>query len=391
MSFLQRILSADYRRALAAEAACDFALAARLYARCGEPLKVAEMHLLRVKPEAPRAEVLAELREAARWAHEAARLDAEPAAARLREVARAVAREASRDAPTVPPDPILLREAAALYEAGGAFADAAECLEPLDLPRAAELWGKAGEIARMESLLDRERADERAAFALREAFDEYHMEMAAGRRQAARAALVRCVDSPAAGAERAEYIRLREELDSRLTLGHVTLQTGAELPVVYTSSFPVWLGREGASGLALTDASVSRRHARILEQNGGFVLEDCASRNGTRLGGIPIGAPLALGERGEIALGQDCALEYRVGTGTLALAVVRGIKRGWRLCAQAAPFLLASGVELAFRDTRPLLRSTVGPLLLDGARAAAEVELLRGDRVGVEGLSWLVV
>src|SRR5205823_6510374 len=113
------------------------------------------MHLLRVRPGIPRAEVLAELREAARWARGAGgsgRLR-EAALARLREVARGIGREALRDSPTVPPDPELLREAAALFDEGEAPAEAAACLEQAGEPaRAAELYGKAGELSRMEAL-----------------------------------------------------------------------------------------------------------------------------------------------------------------------------------------------------------------------------------------------
>src|SRR5215468_2424860 len=102
------------------------------------------MHLLRVRPEAARAEVLAELREAARWARGATTRQRDAAQAKLREVARALAREAVRDTPTVPPELELLREAAVLYDEGGAPAEAAECLEAAGEPaRAAELYGRA--------------------------------------------------------------------------------------------------------------------------------------------------------------------------------------------------------------------------------------------------------
>jgi hypothetical protein len=413
MGFLQRLLSSDYRQALAAEAASDFALAARLYAQCGETLKVAEMHLLRVRPEAGREDNLRALREAARWGAEALTRRPEEAAQLLCKVARGLSREARRDAPTVATELELLREAASLYECASALREAAECFESIgELLRAAELYGRAGDLSRMEALLDREREQARSAFELREAWEQYRMELLTGRRSVARAALQRCAASPMAGAERAEYLRLLEELGGRwLSGGHVTLRVGLEAPTVYTR-LPVVLGRDGASGLALRDGSVSRHHARISLRPAGpkaasdgagpapgdgprLVLCDCGSKNGTRLGGLPIGGEITLGERGEIALGDDCVLEFewRAGTdgGRLELRVVRGRERGWRLCAQDAPFALSPTVDLRFVGGQPVLRNAAGPFTLGGVPAAVEVELLRSDRVGADGTSWEVV
>src|SRR6476661_7013597 len=68
VTFFKRMFSADFRRAVAAEAAGDYAEAARAYALAGEHAKVAEMHLLRAE-RAPSPEAnLAELRAAVRWA-----------------------------------------------------------------------------------------------------------------------------------------------------------------------------------------------------------------------------------------------------------------------------------------------------------------------------------
>jgi len=380
VSFLSRLLSSDYRRALAAEAAGDYSLAARLYAQCGETRKVAEMHLLQIGPKTQRDEALARLREAARWAGDDGTL--------LRKAAQGIEREGRRDAPTAPPDGELLREAAELYERASAFRQAAMCMEAAgDATRAAELWGRAGDLTRMESLLDRERAGERAAEALREAWEEYGLEMAAGRREKARAAIERCCTSPAAGAERPEYLRLREELDGRRLSDFVGLRGN----LVYAGAFPIVLGREGTSGLALRDGSVSRQHARIDFQGGRFVLSDFGSRNGTRLDGIAIANAIELGERGEIGLGEDCGIEFAVRGKRLELAVTRGREKGWRLLAQPAPFELATGVMLRFEGGRPILRSERGPFRLSGQMASSEIECIRGDVVSLEGATWEVV
>jgi hypothetical protein len=375
VSFFSRLLSSDYRRALAAEAAGDYPLAARLYAQCGESVKVAEMHLLQVSPKSAREEALARLREAARWAAEDAGI--------LRRAAHGIEREGRRDTPTAPPDAELLREASALYERASAYRQAAQCLEAIGDPRAADLWGRAGDLSRMEALLDRDRAEAQAKEALREAWEEYRLEMAAGRRERARAGLERCCDSPAAGAERPEYLRLREDLDRRRRRGFVTVgQT------VYAGVFPLILGRDGASGLALNDGSVSRQHAKIEFASGSFVLADCESRNGTRLDGIAIGDAMALGERGQIGLGDDCVIDFAIRGQRIELAVVRGRERGWKLRAQTTPFELATGVTLRFEFGRPLLRSERGPFRLGAETASQEIEPIAGDAITLDNLRW---
>jgi hypothetical protein len=380
VSFLSRWLSSDYRRALAAEAVGDYPLAARLYAQCGESRKVAEMQLLQVGPQTAREEVLGRLREAARWAHGESTL--------LRRAAQGIEREGRRDTPTVPPDGELLREAAALYERAGAFRQAAQCLEGVGEPaRAADLWGRAGDLARMEALLDREREGERVKAELREAWEEYRLELAAGRRERARAAMEKCCTSPAATAERPEYLRLRADLDTRRRQGFVALRGN----LIYVGTFPVALGRDGTSGLALHDGSVSRQHAHIDFSQGQFVLVDCGSRNGTRLDGIAISEPIALGERGEIGLGDDCGIAFFVHTEHLELRVTRGRDRGWRLLAGQAPFELAPGVRLRFEAGRPIVRSERGPFRLAGQLASSEIEWISGDVASIADMTWEVL
>src|SRR5579872_1772481 len=48
---------------------------------------------------------------------------------------------------------------------------------------------------------------------------------------------------------------------------------------------PFTIGRQPGSGLILRDTRVSRTHARILAQEGRYLLEDCGSRHGTFVNG----------------------------------------------------------------------------------------------------------
>jgi len=51
----------------------------------------------------------------------------------------------------------------------------------------------------------------------------------------------------------------------------------------------VTIGRDPSCEVALTDPSVSRRHASIEWTYAGYVLRDLGSRNGTFVGGEPVG------------------------------------------------------------------------------------------------------
>ncbi len=71
------------------------------------------------------------------------------------------------------------------------------------------------------------------------------------------------------------------------------------------------LGREEEAVLWIDAPTVSRRHARIVVTEGSAVLEDLGSKNGTRLRGVKLTAPVALADGDEIWLGQ-VPLTFRV-------------------------------------------------------------------------------
>lgn len=64
------------------------------------------------------------------------------------------------------------------------------------------------------------------------------------------------------------------------------------------------LGREPEASLWIDDASVSRRHARIVVGEDGATLEDLGSKNGTKLRGKKIGGAEPLADRDEILVGS---------------------------------------------------------------------------------------
>lgn len=71
------------------------------------------------------------------------------------------------------------------------------------------------------------------------------------------------------------------------------------------------LGRDPDAGVYVEDASVSRRHARVVIGPGEAILEDLNSRNGTFLNGRRIDGPAPLGNGAVIGLGL-VTLTFRV-------------------------------------------------------------------------------
>ena len=71
------------------------------------------------------------------------------------------------------------------------------------------------------------------------------------------------------------------------------------------------LGRDEAATVWIDDASVSRRHARIVIDESGAVLEDLDSKNGTYLRGQRIAAPQKLADEDPVRIGP-ASMIFRV-------------------------------------------------------------------------------
>jgi serine phosphatase RsbU (regulator of sigma subunit) len=63
------------------------------------------------------------------------------------------------------------------------------------------------------------------------------------------------------------------------------------------------IGRQGDSAVYLESLAVSRQHARIRRRDGGFVVEDAGSSNGTYVNGRRIQGPVPLTERDTLQIG----------------------------------------------------------------------------------------
>jgi DNA-binding winged helix-turn-helix (wHTH) protein len=67
------------------------------------------------------------------------------------------------------------------------------------------------------------------------------------------------------------------------------------------------IGRDADADVVIDSAKVSRRHARIVVDDGGAVLEDLGSKNGTFLNGERLGGPAHLAHGDEIRIGRGVA------------------------------------------------------------------------------------
>jgi hypothetical protein len=106
-----------------------------------------------------------------------------------------------------------------------------------------------------------------------------------------------------------------------MTDASLVIQEGAGAGSHHPVDGELILGREqSTANLVIPDPGVSRRHARVLPHNGGVIVEDLGSSNGTYVNGERISGPVELGTGDEVQLG-DTVLGIQSG-GTAATAVM---------------------------------------------------------------------
>src|SRR5688572_21939608 len=78
----------------------------------------------------------------------------------------------------------------------------------------------------------------------------------------------------------------------------------------------ITIGRQEGNTIRLTERNVSRRHARLLRQNGSVVVEDLGSYNGIRINGEKISGQVAVNAGDLIQIGDyDLAIQTDANAG----------------------------------------------------------------------------
>jgi FHA domain len=384
---MRRMFSADYRAAVAAEAAGDVELAAERYALAGEYAGAVRMHLARAARAPTRLGELGALRDAMRWASDDPALRRQAGAAlgkALWESVRAEGIATERDRAKV-------REAADLLVIGENHTLAGEALETIhDHLAAANAYSAGGLVEKMEAALAKDDAALHAVHEETDAFAGYQTAMRVGRRDDARAELARAI---AAASAAAEYRRLLDQLDTAmLAAGKLELKRRGKPLIVACAAPKIVLGRDPLCDLALRAGGVSRQHAEIEHTGDAFTLRDLDSRNGTSVAGLPLAGRVPLVGTGQFGLGDECAIDFEVAGGALLLRIRGGLDRGVALIAGApgqrlelAP--LGTALDVIFQRGRPLLGrggcTTV--TFNDEPLGDVRVQLIREDRLLADG------
>jgi hypothetical protein len=382
-----RRFSADHRAAVAAEAAGNVDLAAERYALAGDHEGAVRMHLARAARAATRNAEVGALRDALRWAGEDPQLQKQASKA----LGRALLENAQAEGIATERDRAKVREAADMLAKGDDHYSAGEALEAIgDHQGAALAYSAGGLVEKMEQALSKE--DQRYTKAREEAdaFADYQTHMRTGRRDDARAELVRALGSTD---NVGEYRRLLDQLDTALlTAGKVELKRRSKPVIVACAAVKIVLGRDALCDVALRAGGVSRQHAEIERAADGFHLRDLDSRNGTSVGGLPLVGKVPLHGSGKFGLGDECTIEFETKDGILIARVGNGLDRGLAVIAgddgqrlDLAP--LGLGLDIQFQKGRPTLgRGTCKEVRFnDEPLGDLRVQLIRGDRVVADG------
>jgi predicted component of type VI protein secretion system len=91
----------------------------------------------------------------------------------------------------------------------------------------------------------------------------------------------------------------------------LTMRSGPNPGTVYAlESDQLSIGRDSSNDIAVNDAEVSRRHARLTFQGGKYVLEDMGSTNGSFVNGQRLTGPRVLKNGEVISLGEQIVFVY---------------------------------------------------------------------------------
>ena len=91
----------------------------------------------------------------------------------------------------------------------------------------------------------------------------------------------------------------------------LVMRTGPTTGKTYTlEAGEISVGRDPSNDIVINDAEVSRKHARLLFQDGSYVLEDLGSTNGTYINGQRLMGPYQLRHGDLVLLGENISMAF---------------------------------------------------------------------------------
>lgn len=286
-----------------------------------------------------------------------------------------------------------LTDAGAELESLGEFTRAAEAYALAgDVDAQAGALARAGEIERLDELLETTQARDHESRARRSAHDDFDRLVTDGRRREA-VAIARASPDESLRARGRELYARRIKSDAPVT----AVVRGQPMRLVLGDRVvlgraPGGAGADGPSGgtIAIPSVALSRRHLAIARRDNELWVKDLGSHNGTWLDGHALTADTSVGSGIELRLGGEVSLALRPADdlpGALAI-LVAGSSRyvaplgparlgigAWRLECAGTP-----GVE----DWVELVTDDGSPAYARGLRLADRVALLVGDAIGTD-------
>ncbi|MEO8212739.1 MAG: FHA domain-containing protein [Myxococcales bacterium] len=296
-------------------------------------------------------------------------------------------------------DRLALSAGASALADGGDLQRAATTFEQAhDWAAAAEVWGRMGELERMEACLGKDEDRHRTRRAAIGAVRDIEALVAAGERLAAFRLAERVPEGlPESAAARQMALSLGAQL---IRSRNVTLRTSGDSKygdtaprTIIFAATPATLGRDPLAEVPLRDPGVSRRHALLAMVGEEPSLTDAGSRGGTFVGGARLSSPLSLRGAAEVSLGTNCRLELQVlAPARIAVRGLSGLDRDLLAMVGRDPLPLgevipeAAGAWMEFdaggvHFCRPRELS----VKIAGQLVSTRVDLLHGDTLEISG------
>jgi tetratricopeptide (TPR) repeat protein len=285
----------------------------------------------------------------------------------------------------------LLMDAGAELEALGEFTRAAEAYAlARDVDAQAGALAKAGEVERLDELLDTTQARDHDSRARRSAHDEFDRLVTDGRRREA-VAIARASSDASLRARGHELYGRRVKAGAPVTA--IVLGRRMRLVLgdrVVLGRAPGDAGGASAGTITVPSAALSRHHLAIARHDHDVRVDDLGSHNGTQLDGRALAAETPVGSGIELRLGGDVSLALRP-TDDLPGALAIVVAGSSRFIAPLGPARLGIGAwrlecvgTHGVEDWVELVTDDGSPAYARGLRLADRVALLVGDAIGTD-------